>query len=156
MSDDGPVLLDTVLRPNPPLSPYALRLVLGIVAAINLAFAINFMLRGAWPIAPFMGADVALLGWALTSTARAARRYEHVKLTPQRLAIARHSVRGAVSEVELNPYWVRVDAEGDQGLLLTSHGRAVQLGAFLGPDERASFADLLKSALRNAREFRPS
>jgi uncharacterized membrane protein len=159
MSDDGPVLLDTVLRPNPPLSPYALKLVLAIVAAFNLAFALNFVLRGAWPIAPFMGADVALLGWALGSTAKAARRYEHVKLTPSRLAIERHPVRGAVTEDEFNPYWVRVNVENHpqpgSKLLLSSHGRAVQVGAFLGPHERLSFADLLKSALQSAREFRP-
>jgi uncharacterized membrane protein len=160
MSDDGPILLDMVLRPNPPLSPYALKLVLAIVAAINLAFALNFVLRGAWPIAPFMGGDVALLGWALQSSRKAARRFEHVTLTPARLAIARHPVHGAVTQDEFNPYWVQVNVENDpqpgSKLLLSSHGRAVQVGAFLGPDARLSFADLLKSALRAAREFRPS
>ena len=155
---DGPVLLDAVLRPSPPMSPRALKIIFAVVLAVNVAFALNFLLRGAWPIAPFMGADVALLGWAFTASVRAARRYEHVTLTPSRLAIARHPVKGDASQVEFNPYWVRVSVENEpqpgSSLTLTSHGRSVQVGAFLGPNERLSFADVLKSALHAAREFR--
>ncbi len=142
------------------MRPHALRLVFGVVLAINLAFALNFLLRGAWPIAPFMGADVALLGWGLMASARAARRYEHVTLTPSRLAILRQPVKGQASQVEFNPYWVRVRIENEpqpgSALTLTSHGRSVQVGTFLGPNERLSFAGLLKNALHAAREFRPS
>jgi len=153
---EGPLLLDTVLRPSPPMSPRALKIVFIGVLIVNLAFTLNFLLRGAWPIAPFMGADVALLGWALTSARRAARRYERVTLTPSRLAIVHHPVKGADSAVEFNPYWVRVHVENEPQprLTLTSHGKSVQVGAFLGPNERLSFADVLKSALRDAREFR--
>lgn len=160
MPGDDPLLLDTVLRPSPPMSPRALRIVFAVVLAINLAFALNFLLRGAWPIAPFMGADVALLGWGLMATARAARRYEHVTLTPSRLAILRQPVKGETTKVEFNPYWVRVSVENEaqpgSGVTLTSHGRSVQVGSFLGPNERLSFADMLKNALSAAREFRPS
>lgn len=159
-ASDDPLLLDTVLRPSPPMNPRALAVVFGVVLAINFAFALNFLLRGAWPIAPFMGADVALLGWALMATVRAARRYEHVTLTPSRLAIVHHPVKGEDRKVEFNPYWVRVNVEdGPQPagrLMLSSHGRSVQVGAFLGPNERLSFADMLKNALHAAREFRPS
>jgi uncharacterized membrane protein len=159
MSDDL-ILLDTVLRPTPPMSPRALKIVFAAVLAVNLAFALNFVLRGAWPIASFMGADVALLGWALTSATKAARRYERVTLTPSRLAILHHPAKGADSRVEFNPYWVRVRVENQPQpgtrLTLASHGRSVQVGAFLGPSERLSFADLLKNALHAARNFRPS
>lgn len=160
MQDAGPLLLDAVLRPNPPMSPRALKIVFAVVLLFNIAFALNFLLHGAWPIAPFMGADVALLGWALTSSVRASKRYERITLTPSRLAIASHPVSGEVTEEEFNPYWVRVDVENEpfpgSKLLLTSHGRAVQVGAFLGPDERLSFADHLKNALHAARNFRPN
>jgi uncharacterized membrane protein len=37
-------------------------------------------------------------------------------------------------------------------LTLWSHGKGLKVGAFLAPDERASFARLLKNALRQARE----
>jgi len=155
-----PVFFDVVLRPNPPLGPRALLLILIAVGAINFAFGISFMLRGAWPIAPFMGADVALLAWAFRSSRRAAARREHVTLTSSELRVARHPVRGAITEIALNPYWMRVSLEDDvqpaRKLTLSSHGKSIQLGAFLAPQDRASLAEALKAALRAAREFRPA
>jgi uncharacterized membrane protein len=151
---DEPIL-DATLRPNPPMSPRALVAALAVVAAINLAFALSFVLRGAWPVAPFLGLDVALLAWAFRESRIAARAFERITLTVANLVIARHPARGAPSEIALNPYWVRVDYE-DTGLpgtklLLRSHGRSVTVADFLGAAERASFAQLLKSALRKAR-----
>jgi uncharacterized membrane protein len=122
---------------------------------MNLMFAIYFISRGAWPMMPFMGADIVLLAWAFRASTRAAKREEHVVLTPSRLNIARKSPEGAVNEVSLNPYWVRVDMadppEHGSQLTLWSHGKGVRVGSFLPPEERASFAQRLKSALRAAR-----
>ena len=158
MSEQIP-LLDVVLRPAPPMSPRTLSIILGIVIAMNAAFAIYFVSRGAWPMMPFMGADILLLAWAFRASTRAAKREEHVVLTPSLLAIARKSPEGAVSEVMLNPYWVRVDIadppEHASQLTLWSHGKGVRVGSFLPPQERASFAERLKSALRMARSLPP-
>lgn len=155
-----PVFFDAVLRPNPPLGPHALLTILIAVAAVDCAFAASFALRGAWPIAPFMGADVALLAWAFHASLRAARRREHVTLTPSELHIARQPARGEPAKVALNPYWVRVDLEGEgrpsRRLMLSSHGRSVQLGSFLAPEDRVSLAEALKAALRAVKDFRPA
>jgi uncharacterized membrane protein len=102
-----------------------------------------------------MGLDVALLAWALRENRIAARAFERITLTVSKLRIARHPARGAPSEIAFNPYWVRVDFH-DTGLpgtklFLTSHGRSVQVGRFLGAQERSSFAQTLKDALRRAR-----
>ncbi|HEX4533662.1 MAG TPA: DUF2244 domain-containing protein [Rhizomicrobium sp.] len=152
-----PVLLDKVLRPSPPMNPRALLIILCVVLAINLGFAVMFMLRGAWPIAPFMGLDVALLAWAFRASQLAARREEHVTLTPSSLRVARKPPRGPVSEFAINPYWVRLEMDEDawppKPLRLWSHGKALTLGAFLAPVERVSFGKLLKSALSAARGF---
>jgi uncharacterized membrane protein len=154
-----PVFLDVVLRPNPPMRPAVLRGTLLLVAAINVAFASVFVLRGAWPIAPFMGADVVLLAWAFHASRVAARVYEHVTLTASRLFVTHHAPRGQVQETSLNPYWVRVQleqpADMPRKLTLFSHGKAVQVGNFLGPRERLSFAQALKAALNAARDWRP-
>lgn len=155
-----PVFFDAVLRPNPPLSPHALLTILIAVAAVNFAFAASFVLRGAWPIAPFMGADVALLAWAFHASRRAALRREHVTLTPSKLAIARWPARGRPAKLALNPYWVQVDLEGEghpaRRLMLSSHGRSVQLGSFLAPEERISLAGALQAALSAVKNFRPA
>ncbi len=144
MSDD--VLLDTMLRPARPLPPKALGTILGVVAVVNLAFALYFVLRGAWPVMPFMGLDVALLAWAFRASTKAAERAEHVVVTPGLLRIER---RPSMQETRLNPYWVRVQS-GDR-LMLWSHGKGVRIGTFLPPPERESFAERLKSALHAAR-----
>jgi uncharacterized membrane protein len=152
-----PVFLDAVLRPNPPMSAGALRIILAVVAAANLAFAIGFMLRGAWPIAPFMGMDVALLAWALRASRLAAQAYEHIRLTTAELLIDSHPARGPAREVTLNPYWVSVHLdrtdEQPRKLTMRSHGKQLQVGSFLDPASRLSFAGLLRHALERARRW---
>jgi len=154
MGDD--VLLDQVLRPSPPLSPRILCAILAAVAVINILFALYFVMRGAWPVAPFLGADMALLAWAFRASLIAARHEEHVTLTHSLLSIARRPARGRGDEIRFNPYWVRVHMDDPPDhwsqLTLRSHGRAVRIGTFLAPDARAAFAQTLKSALRQARE----
>ena len=154
-SQDG-VLLDQVLRPNPPLSAGMLCAILFLVALANLAIALYFVLHGAWPVAPFLGADVTLLGWAFRASFIAAKREEHVTLTHAMLRIARRPPRGQGDEVRLNPYWVRVDMEDPPDhwsqLTLWSHGKGLKIGAFLAPDVRVSFAKALRTTLRQARQ----
>jgi uncharacterized membrane protein len=160
MGEREPVFLDVVLRPNQPMSPAFLRGTLALVAGINLAIALIFVLRGAWPIAPFMGADVALLAWAFHASRVAARIYEHITLTASRLFVACHSPRGEMRKTSLNPYWVRVQlaqpADMPRKLTLLSHGKTLEVGNFLGPRERLSFAQALRIALNAARDWRPA
>jgi uncharacterized membrane protein len=149
--NDEPILLDETLRPSPPMNARALLIILAVVLAFNLAFAVSFVLRGAWPIAPFMGLDVALLAWAFRSSTLAARRFEHVTVTPSLLRVEKHPVKGNVRAADFNPYWVRVDlqwpTEFSNRLFLRSHGREMQIGDFLAPAVREGFANALKSAL---------
>ena len=140
------------------MSPRALLVILCVVLAINIGFALMFVLRGAWPIAPFMGLDVALLGWAFRASRIAAQRCERVTLTPSNLSVESRPPRGPVLQATFNPYWVRVEMDENAWppapLKLWSHGKALTLGAFLAPVERVSFARALKSALSAARTFR--
>jgi uncharacterized membrane protein len=155
-----PVFLDAVLRPNPPMRPVALLVILAIVMLMNIGFGALFVLRDAWPVTPFMGLDVALLGWAFHASRVAARAYEHVVLTASKLCVNHQPARGAKRETVLNPYWVSVQLEQPEDmprkLILRSHGKSVQVGSFLGPRERRSFADALKAALGSARAWRPA
>lgn len=152
------VFFEAVLRPNPPMPPRVLLGVLVAVLAINLVFALYFVSRGAWPIAPFLGADVLLLAWAFHASRVAARRFERVTLTNAMLSVLHQPPRGHPREARFNPYWVRVQApDPDQigaQLLLVSHGRALKVGSFLAPTDRLSLAGSLQDALQRLREFR--
>ena len=153
-----PVLLDATLRPNPPMPAAVLKITAALVAAINLAFGLYFLSRGAWPVTPFMGADVALLIWAFRASYRASQNREHLHLTPRLFRVERLPPRGAPTRIDLNPYWLRVDLEETAGrpgrLTLASHGRAVQIGSFLPPAERLSLAGTLRAALARVRAAR--
>jgi uncharacterized membrane protein len=149
------VLFDAVLEPNRPLGVKGHAMVLGSVAFISLIAGTIFALQGAWPVTPFLGADVVLLGLAMRASVRASRRRERLTLTAQRLLIERISPNGAARREELNPYWLRVDHEDPElmgcELALVSRGRRWIVGSFLGAEERASLAAALRRALSEAR-----
>ena len=154
------VLFDAVLEPNRPLGVKGHAMVLGSVAFISLIASTIFALQGAWPVTPFLGADVVLLGLAMRASVRASRRRERLTLTARRLLIERISPNGAARREELNPYWLRVDHEDPElrgcELALVSRGRRWIVGSFLGAEERASLAAALRRALSEARLAAPA
>src|SRR5215467_7416331 len=105
------IYFDAVLEPNRPLGPKGLVLVLGFVALVSFITGVMFALRGAWPVTPFFGADVALLAFAMNASVKASRRRERLTLTSQTLLIERISANGSSRREEINPYWLRVDHE---------------------------------------------
>ena len=149
------VLLAELLKPSPTLPPNVLLVILSVVAAINLAFMIGFALLGAWPVAPFMGADVVLLAWAFRQSRIASQREEQVTLTRSTLRISRNPAPAGTPDIVLNPYWVRVEMNDprkpENQLTLWSHGKGIRVGAFLPPVERFDFANRLKTALWRAK-----
>ena len=149
------VFFDAVLEPNRPLGLRGHALVLGFVALVSLVAGTLFALQGAWPVTPFFGADVVLLALAMHVSMRASKRRERLTLTARSLLIERISPNGAARREELNPYWLRVDHEDPElvgcELALVSRGRRWIVGSFLGAEERASLAEALRRALREAR-----
>jgi uncharacterized membrane protein len=123
---------------------------------MNLVIAVFFLMRGAWPVTPFMGADVLILAWAFSSTSKAATRREEVHLTRSELRVDLYPARGEPRHVALNPYWVRVQLDatpsGQNAITLATHGRKLQIGSFLALQDKASFVKALTQALSFARQ----
>ena len=89
-------------------------------------------------------------------TPLSAAAYEQVTMTASTLTVRKVSHRGKVAEWTLNPVWVRLQREGNaefglERLFLVSRGRRLPIATFLGPNEKASFADALAAALGEAR-----
>lgn len=154
------VFFDAVLQPNKPLSPRGLAIVIGFVAVVSFVAGIVFALRGAWPVTPFFGADVLLLWIAMRASVRASKRREHLFLTADKFLIERMDARGRATRQEINPYWLRVDHDDPEllgaELALVYRGSRWVVGSFLGAEERASLADALRRALREARTSTPA
>ena len=154
-SDEAPILA-VRLFPHRSLDPKGMRILLGATFVVSAIFSLPFYLMGAWPIIGFLGLDVAALYLAFRANFRAARAYEDYHLTYFELLFARVTARGARREWRFNPAWVRferVEHEefGTQRLSLVSRGRSLEVGAFLGPDQKAELAAKFSRALAQAR-----
>jgi uncharacterized membrane protein len=118
------------------------------------------MLKGAWPVMPFFGADVLVLAVAFGICLRSARRRERLLLTHDCLVIERIAPNGQAAREEIDPYWLRVDHQDPERigceLALVSREKRFVVGSFLGPDERASLATALREALYQVRNTLPA
>ncbi|HXW25302.1 MAG TPA: DUF2244 domain-containing protein [Xanthobacteraceae bacterium] len=153
---DEPTLFSATLTPHRSLGRTGFVVVMALMGGISFTAGLVFFIAGAWPVVGFLGLDVLLVYVAFRVSYRTAAAYEQVRVTPTALTVRKVSHHGAVAEWTLNPVWVRLQREvheefGIARLYLVSHGRRLPIAAFLGPDEKASFATALTAALGQAR-----
>jgi uncharacterized membrane protein len=151
-----PTIFSAIITPHRSLSATGFVVLMLCIGGLSFASGITFLLIGAWPVFGFLGLDVLLVYFAFRANFRAARAYEEVTVTASELMVRKVSHRGSVREWTLNPVWVRLDRIvheefGIEHLFLVSHGRRLPIAAFLGPDEKASFARALSTALGEAK-----
>ena len=114
----------------------AMWLVAGLGWAAGNVFAPAFAL--------LHSAGVAL---ALRWLWRRGERGEEIAIGPAAVEVR----RGAGAVFSAHPHWVRMGVDGDDGrVTLSSSGRWVEVGAFLGPAERSQLARCLKEFLAAA------
>jgi uncharacterized membrane protein len=151
-----PKIFSAVITPHRSLSPTGFLIFMLCIGGLSFVSGMTFLLLGAWPVFGFFGLDVLLVYFAFRVNYRTARAYEEVTVTAAELTVRKVSHRGGVREWTLNPLWVRLDRIvheefGIERLFLVSHGRRLAIAAFLGPDEKASFARALSRALGEAK-----
>jgi uncharacterized membrane protein len=160
-TEDMHPIFSAVLTPHRSLGQVGFIVLMLVVAVISFVAGMVFLMMGAWPVFGFFGLDVLLLYWAFRLNYRSAAAYEVITVTPAALKVRKVSHRGQVREWVLNPLWVRLEKVtleefGVQGVLLVSRGKQLPVGGFLGPDEKASFAEALNRALNEARRGPPT
>jgi uncharacterized membrane protein len=154
------VLYDAVLSPHRSLPPRGFAALMLVVASVSFAVGIGFVVHGAWPVTPFFGLDALLVYVAFRMSYRQGRLREELRLTEESLTVERVDPRGARRHWRFPPFWLRVileeKDEHDSRRILTSHGRSLIVGSFLGPAERRDVAGGLKDALARWRVRRSS
>jgi uncharacterized membrane protein len=155
-SSDEPTLFSAVLTPHRSLGRTGFVVLMCLIGGISFVAGLVFFIAGAWPVMGFFGLDVLLVYIAFKVSYRSAAAYEQVTMTPSTLTMRKVSHRGRVAEWTLNPVWVRLQREaneefGIERLFLVSRGRRLPVATFLGPAEKASFANALSAALGEAR-----
>jgi uncharacterized membrane protein len=156
-SDDSPPIeaerpiFEALLYPHRSLSQRGFFILTIGTFVIVTAYGGLFLVLGAWPIFGFLGAEWLLFWWLLRTHFRGDRRAERIRLYADRLVLQQIDPKGRVAESTFEPYWLQVALKErgfeDPALLLRSHGRAVEIGAFLGAGERRQFAEQLQSVL---------
>lgn len=150
-----PPLLDLTLTANRSLSPANTRWLVGLVGCLFFLGGLRFLALGAWPILPFMVADVALLWWAFRANHAAGAGLERVVLTGHVLTLTRVDPRGQRECFGFEPFWTRVHVEetpqGDARVWLAARDRRVSVGRFLSAPERREVAAAISAALSDYR-----
>ncbi len=149
-------LFDARLVPHRSLSAGNFRVLMLVFAAAGIFTSVPFVVMGAWPVAGFMGLDVAILYLAFRVNFDAARAYEDILVTPLELLLAKVSAKGVRREFRFQPAWTRLDKVeheefGVMRVALRSRGLNVEVGGFLGADAKADLASRLVKALNEAR-----
>lgn len=107
-----------------------------------------------WVLLPFLGGVLALVWHCLKRSYADGALTEDLAIWRDRIELVRRNPRGAEQNWRANPHWVRVDIRETGGpvenyLTLTGDGRAVELGAFLSPEERVEVFRSLSDRLRS-------
>jgi uncharacterized membrane protein len=151
-----PTIFSAVITPHRSLGHVGFMVLIVVFGIVSFISGMAFLLLGAWPVFGFFGLDVLLLYWAFRLNYRHAGEYEQVMVTPTVLKVRKVCHRGRAREWLLNPLWVKLDKVvheeyGIERLFLVSRGKQLTIANFLGPDEKASFAQALGNALHEAK-----
>lgn len=117
---------------------------------------IFFFAIGAWPIVGLLGLDVLVLWWAMSASLKSGHAFEEVTLWPDALEIRHVTGWGRERQHSFNPFYVRLRVERDYEdrvtkLVLCLRRQELEIGSFLNPDDKASFAKVFGDALVDAK-----
>jgi uncharacterized membrane protein len=139
------------LAPHCSLSTRGALLFFGSVCLPTFGVASAATALGFWPVLPFAGAEMLLLGWALRSNMQ--RRFERETIDVSESEIVIEYARGNPQRVVFPRHWAQVKIRRPKSplhrcqLVIESHGRAYEVGKFLSEEERHQLAAELKQLI---------
>ena len=150
MSVPEPLAFEALIVPYRSLTRKGMRNVVGIMTALTAAVAFRFWLWGAWPVVAFSLLEVPLLVLLLAINQRRARASELIMLDARQLTVIRTDPAGIREQYALPAAWLRINLESAHGMsrvVLRSHGRNCEVGAFLHEPDKLSLFNALADAL---------
>ncbi len=144
------------LSPHRSLSRNGFIAVMALTGATCFVSGILFMAVGAWPVMAFMGLDVLIIFVAFKLSYRSGMAYEEVAIWPHDLLVRKVSPAGKVAEHRFNPFGTRFAVErhseiGITRMFLRNRDNELDIGGFLNPADRDSFALAFANALADAK-----
>ncbi|MGE0237705.1 MAG: DUF2244 domain-containing protein [Parvibaculaceae bacterium] len=157
MSEAPDQTFRATLRPYRSLGRKGFIILMAVLIGLNFAAGTAFYLLGAWPVAPFLGLDVALVWWAFRKNYSDSLKEERIEVTAHELILKRFDHAKQREELHFTRGWVQVELEEDKDrdligrLFLRFRGERTEIGRFLGAHDRRDVADLLRGALAKPR-----
>jgi uncharacterized membrane protein len=143
-------VFEALIVPHRSLTVFGATTLIGVIVFISLLIGLRFGLLGAWPVAIFSFLEIPLAVVLLTLNMRQARASELIMLTTDILTIIRTDPAGRRQQFCLPAAWLRVDLDEEWGIprvVLSSHGRRCEVGAFLHEPNKVSLFEALRDAL---------
>lgn len=141
------------LRPYRSLGRKGFVILMAALIFLNFVAGTAFYMLGAWPVAPFLGVDVALVWWAFRKSYSNSLKEERIEVTAHELILQRFDHDEQREELRFTRDWVKVELEEDKDrdligrLYLRFRGERTEIGRFLGAHDRKEVAASLRAAL---------
>ena len=150
-------LFEAVLSPHRSLGRTGFTILMTLVTVITVVHMVIFVRIGAWPIFAFFGLDLALLFGAFWLSYRSGRMREFIRMSRTDLNVRKVSPSGRTVEHRFNPFWARFNIArheeiGITQMLITGQGRRTDVGGFLNPGDKESFASAFQRALATVKQ----
>lgn len=133
------------IAPNCSLTVRGALVFFASLCTVSLSIAAFFTLRGFWPVLPFAGLEMLLLGWALHTSLVRRHHRETITVSESDVRVESRDA-GHYVEVVFPRHWTRVTLRRPHSplhpscLTLESHGRRCEVGSFLTEQERRGLA----------------
>ena len=149
-------LFEAVLSPHRSLGRTGFTILMTLVTVITVVHMVIFVRIGAWPIFAFFGLDLMLLFGAFWLSYRSGRMREFIRMSRTDLNVRKVSPSGRTVEHRFNPFWARFNIARHEEIGITrmsvdSRNVSTEIGSFLNPDDKDSFAAALQQALITAK-----
>jgi uncharacterized membrane protein len=148
-------VFEALLYPHRSLGRKGYAILIAGTAVVVSLYGLVFLAIGAWPIFGFLGGEWLLFWFLFRKHHRGDDRAERIRLYSDHLLFERFDRKGNHTKERLQPYWLNVilerAGEPDNALFLRSHGRSIEVGAFLSPQERRDLAAELGAVLQRHR-----
>jgi uncharacterized membrane protein len=148
------------LAPNCSLTVRGARFFFGSICAFSLMFALFFVVQGLWPVLPFWGLEMLVLGFALQASMRRRLYTQTLLITDSSVSLTTRSRRGEAKQ-EFARHWAKVRLRSPRfgrspsRLMIESQGRAFEVGSFLTEEDRCRLATRLRTMVGRMNESPP-
>jgi len=144
------------LTPYRSLGPQGFKILMVAIGSACLIIGLVFSIAGVWPVLGFMGLDFLLIYGAFKLNFRDARAYEDVEVSRDSVFLRKVSPKGRRKDHHFPQFGTRFetarhDEIGITRMWIANRQREVEMGTFLNPVDRESFADAFSLALSKAK-----